>query len=148
MTLSPAVYSPLKQYGAGTTAKKVGVIGIGGLGHFALLFAKALGAEVTAISHTESKKEDAMKMGASHFLATHGDEKAFDAHKRTLDLIIATTNDSAMPLVSYLSVLSFPLSPPLTLSSPRYLSSPYSPFFLLTTTPCLVVLEAWRKLDP
>lgn len=51
------VYSPLVQYGAGTDeVKDVGVIGIGGLGHFALLFAKALGCKTTAISHSESKK--------------------------------------------------------------------------------------------
>jgi alcohol dehydrogenase (NADP+) len=57
------VYSPLTQYGAGKEAKDVGVIGIGGLGHFALIFAKALGANVTAISHSESKKEAAEKLG-------------------------------------------------------------------------------------
>ena len=58
------VYSPLTQYGAGTEGvKDVGVIGIGGLGHFAILFAKALGANVTAISHSESKKEAAEKLG-------------------------------------------------------------------------------------
>lgn len=75
---------PLKQYGAGTTAKDVGIVGIGGLGHFGLrkssfyahvaclvkaatdtyaaVFAKALGANVTAISHSESKKADAEKV--------------------------------------------------------------------------------------
>ncbi len=57
------VYSPLTQYGAGKEAKDVGVIGIGGLGHFAILFAKSLGANVTAISHSESKKEAAEKLG-------------------------------------------------------------------------------------
>ena len=61
------VYSPLTQYGAGTTAKDVGIIGIGGLGHFGLLFANALGANVTAISHSESKKEDALKMASRTF---------------------------------------------------------------------------------
>lgn len=87
------VYSPLKQYGAGTTAKDVGIIGIGGLvspfhtagpeslltlvmlfslqGHFGLLFAKAMGANVTAISHSENKKADAMAMGATTFIASH-----------------------------------------------------------------------------
>lgn len=87
------VYNPLVSNGAGPGVD-VGVIGIGGLGHFALLFAKALGANVTAISHSERKKEDAMKLGASKFIATHsGGEQDFAPHARSLDLIIATTND-------------------------------------------------------
>jgi hypothetical protein len=67
------VYNPLVSNGAGPGVD-VGVIGIGGLGHFALLFAKALGANVTAISHS-------------------GGEQDFAPHARSLDLIIATTND-------------------------------------------------------
>ena len=55
------VYSPLKRLGAGP-GKKVAVVGIGGLGHFALMLGKALGAEMTAISHSPRKKEDAMKV--------------------------------------------------------------------------------------
>ncbi|BGP52233.1 hypothetical protein JCM10450v2_008204 [Rhodotorula kratochvilovae] len=100
------VFSPLKQYGAGTTAKDVGIVGIGGLGHFGLLFAKALGANVTAISHSESKKADAEKMGASRFIATHsGKDDDFAPYKRSLDLIICTTNDTNMPILGYLSLL-------------------------------------------
>ncbi|GAA5877088.1 hypothetical protein JCM1840_005306 [Sporobolomyces johnsonii] len=99
------VYSPLTQYGAGKTAKDVGIIGIGGLGHFGLLFAKALGANVTAISHSESKKADAEKMGASRFIATHGKDTNFDQYKKSLDLIICTSNDEKMPLDLYLSFL-------------------------------------------
>ncbi|KAM0787138.1 hypothetical protein ACM66B_006389 [Microbotryomycetes sp. NB124-2] len=98
-------YSPLKRYGAGTTAKDVGIVGIGGLGHFGLLFAKAMGANVTAISHSESKKKDAEKMGASRFIATHGSDEAFKGHENSLDLIVATTNDAKMPLEGYLSLL-------------------------------------------
>ena len=48
---------------------------IGGLGHFGLMFAAALGAEVYAISTTESKKADAEKMGAKHFIAIKDDIK-------------------------------------------------------------------------
>jgi alcohol dehydrogenase (NADP+) len=80
------VFSPLKQEGAGP-GKTVGVIGIGGLGHFALLFAKALGAEVVAISHSESKKADAEKMGVSNFVATSKGKSVFKQHARTLDFI-------------------------------------------------------------
>ncbi|KAK8847355.1 hypothetical protein IAR55_005212 [Kwoniella newhampshirensis] len=100
------VFSPLKQYGAGTTAKDVGIIGIGGLGHFALIFAKALGANVTAISHSDHKKDDALKLGASDFLVTGDDvEDAVKGRERSLDLLICTSNDPSMPLNSYLSLL-------------------------------------------
>ena len=63
------------------------------LGHFGLLFAKALGANVTAISHSESKKADAEKMGATRFIATHeGKPENFKPYKRSLDLIVVTSN--------------------------------------------------------
>ena len=99
------VYSPLKKYGAGTTAKDVGIIGLGGLGHFGVLFAAHMGANVTVISHSHSKEEDAKKMGAKNFIATHGDGDVFKKNKRSLDLLICTTNDSEMPLQGYLSLL-------------------------------------------
>jgi alcohol dehydrogenase (NADP+) len=89
------VYSPLKQYGAGTSAKDVGVVGIGGLGHFALLFAKAMGANVTAITHSLSKDEDAKKMGASRVIHTGSDiSEAIKGQERSLDLIICSSSAS------------------------------------------------------
>jgi len=99
------VYSPLKDNGAGTTAKRVGIVGIGGLGHFGLMFAKALGAEVTAISHSDHKKADAMALGATHFIAT-GKEGWETENRRSLDLIVSTTNDSKMPIAKYLELLA------------------------------------------
>jgi alcohol dehydrogenase (NADP+) len=54
-------FSPLIRNGAGP-GKKVGIVGIGGLGHFGVLFAAALGAEVYAISHSSNKKADAIKV--------------------------------------------------------------------------------------
>ena len=80
------VYHPLKVQGA-APGKKVGIVGIGGLGHFGILFAKALGAEVVAISTSESKKEDAMKMGATKFIATNKGKSVFKENARTLDFI-------------------------------------------------------------
>ena len=89
------VYSPLVQYGAGKTAKDVGVVGLGGLGHFAVIFAKALGANVTVISHSDHKKEDAEKMGASTFISTGSNpSEAVKPHRRSLDLIISTSSTS------------------------------------------------------
>jgi hypothetical protein len=55
------VYSPMVRPGCGP-GKKVAVVGIGGLGHFALMFGKAMGAEMTAISHSPKKAADAKKV--------------------------------------------------------------------------------------
>lgn len=100
------VYSPLKRYGAGP-GKSVGVIGLGGLGHFAVLMGHEMGADITVISHSNSKEQDARKMGAKHFIATHDDDKVFtkEGNRRSLDLIICTTNDPKMPLQGYLQLL-------------------------------------------
>jgi alcohol dehydrogenase (NADP+) len=58
------VYSPMKRKGVGS-GKKVGIVGIGGLGHFGIMFAAAMGAEVYAISHSPSKEADARKVRCS-----------------------------------------------------------------------------------
>jgi alcohol dehydrogenase (NADP+) len=99
------VYSPLTRNGAGP-GKTVGIIGIGGLGHFGLLFAKALGADrVVAISRSSSKKEDAQKLGADHFIATNEDDKWAKNNSGTIDLIVCTVSSHDMPLESYLRLL-------------------------------------------
>jgi len=100
------VFTPLKQYGAGKKAKDVGIIGIGGLGHFALLFAKAMGANVTAITHSASKDEDAKKMGATTVIHTGDDTaKAIKGHERSLDLIVCSSNDPNMDLNTIVKLL-------------------------------------------
>jgi len=92
------VFTPLKKHGAGKTAKRVGVVGIGGLGHLAILFAKAMGAEVTAISRSTSKKDDAQALGATGYIASGDDlPAAFKPHSRTLDLIICTISTYICP---------------------------------------------------
>ena len=99
------VYSPLKKNGAGP-GKKIGIVGIGGLGHFGLLYAKALGAdEVVAISRKSEKKADAMKMGATRFIATDEDKDWATHNSRSLDLIVSTVSSPKMPLVEYLQLL-------------------------------------------
>jgi len=80
------VYSPLVRLGAGP-GKKVAIVGMGGLGHFAVLWSVALGAETYVLSHSPSKKDDALKMGAKEFVVTG--EK--DWHKKfpfTFDFIL------------------------------------------------------------
>ncbi len=99
------VYSPLKRNGAGP-GKKVGIVGFGGLGHFGLLFAKAMGAEkVVVISRTMAKKEDAMKMGADAFIAIDEEKDWATEHSRSVDLLISTVSSPNMPLQKYLQLL-------------------------------------------
>ena len=98
-------YSPLKKNGCGP-GKKVGIVGVGGLGHFGILYAKALGADsITAISRTSSKKEDALKLGADKYIATNEDESWNKQHARSLDLIVSTVSSPSMPLEKYLQLL-------------------------------------------
>ncbi len=62
-------YSPLRYVGAGK-GHKIGVVGLGGLGHMAVKFAVSFGAEVTMLSTSKSKEADARKLGAHHFALT------------------------------------------------------------------------------
>jgi len=69
MCAGVTVYSPLRTYAADHT-KKVAVIGVGGLGHLAIQFAHSLGCEVTALSSSPAKREQALAFGADHFIDT------------------------------------------------------------------------------
>lgn len=84
------LYSPLKHWKAGP-GKKVAIMGLGGLGHMGVKIARALGAEVTVLSHSEKKREDALKMGAHHFVSTH-DADVFTKYASRFDLIINTVS--------------------------------------------------------
>ncbi|MFZ0514029.1 MAG: zinc-binding dehydrogenase, partial [Candidatus Nitrosopolaris sp.] len=82
------MYSPLMHWKAGP-GKKVGIIGLGGLGHIAIKIADALGAEVIVLSHSLKKQEDAKRMGADNLYAT-SDPDTFIKLKGYFDLIINT----------------------------------------------------------
>ncbi|KAF8311287.1 NADPH-dependent alcohol dehydrogenase [Clavulina sp. PMI_390] len=98
------VYSPLVRNGAGP-GKKVGIVGIGGLGHYAVMFAKALGAEVYAFTHSKSKMDDLKKMGVDHIVDV-GDEDFEKPLSQALDLIISTRDVAeGFDLPKYLSML-------------------------------------------
>ncbi|KAK4124670.1 GroES-like protein [Parathielavia appendiculata] len=100
-------YTPLKHHGVGP-GKTVGIIGLGGLGHFGVMWAKALKADkVVVISRTSAKKEDALKMGADDFIATGEEADWAKKHASTLDVIVCTVSSSSMPLMQYLSLLRF-----------------------------------------
>jgi uncharacterized zinc-type alcohol dehydrogenase-like protein len=82
------LYSPLMHWKAGP-GKQVAIMGLGGLGHMGVKIARALGAEVTVLSHSDKKREDALRMGAHHFVSTK-DPKVFGQNADKFDLIINT----------------------------------------------------------
>jgi len=95
-------YAPLKRYGAGP-GTKVGVIGLGGLGHVAVKIASAMGAEVVVLSRTDAKKDDGLEFGADDYVATE-DRSATKPHRGTFDLILNTVGDG-VDLDAFLGLL-------------------------------------------
>jgi alcohol dehydrogenase (NADP+) len=85
-------YSPLRHWEAGP-GQQVAIVGLGGLGHMAVKFAKAMGAEVTVLSQTLSKQEDGLKLGADHYYAT-SDDATFEELAHRFDLIVNTVSAS------------------------------------------------------
>ncbi|WP_128893373.1 NAD(P)-dependent alcohol dehydrogenase [Erythrobacter sp. HKB08] len=81
-------YSPLRNWDVGP-GSKVAVAGLGGLGHMGVKFAVAMGAEVTVLSRSESKREDAKALGAHDFLITT-DKEAMKAKTGYFDLVLNT----------------------------------------------------------
>jgi len=81
-------YSPLRHWNAGP-GKRMGVVGLGGLGHMAVKLAHAMGAEVTLFTTSPGKEEDARRLGASHVVLSR-DPAAMAAQVRKFDLIINT----------------------------------------------------------
>ena len=84
------VYSPLRLHGINPSSR-VGVVGIGGLGHLAVQFARAFGAEVTAFSTSSGKEEEARALGAHRFVNTR-ESKAMKEVAGSLDFIVSTIN--------------------------------------------------------
>ena len=79
-------YSPLRTWNVGP-GSRVGVIGLGGLGHMAIKIAAAMGAHVTAISRSDKKKQQVLSYGAKDLLVS-SDEAAMQAHANQFDVII------------------------------------------------------------
>jgi uncharacterized zinc-type alcohol dehydrogenase-like protein len=82
---------------------KVGIIGVGGLGHLAIQFARAMGSEVTAFTSSLSKKEDALEMGATHVVQSN-DTHVLRQSTRSLDFILNTAT-ADLPWGAYLDML-------------------------------------------
>ncbi|RBP40471.1 putative zinc-type alcohol dehydrogenase-like protein [Roseimicrobium gellanilyticum] len=97
------VFNPIVQFGVRPT-DRVGVIGIGGLGHMAVQFLSKWGCEVFAFTSSDSKREEAMKMGA-HQIVNSRDEAQLKKIAGSLDFIISTVN-VAMPWDAILSSLA------------------------------------------
>lgn len=84
------LFSPLKHWNA-KAGKKVGIIGLGGLGHMGVKLAAAMGADVTVFSHSPSKKDDALRMGAKEFVVVK-DKSDLANEAKKYDLIINTVS--------------------------------------------------------
>jgi uncharacterized zinc-type alcohol dehydrogenase-like protein len=84
------VYNPLRSHGVNPSSR-VGIVGIGGLGHIALQFARVFGAEVTAFSTSAAKEEEARALGAHGFVNTR-ESKAMREVAGKFDFILTTIN--------------------------------------------------------
>jgi uncharacterized zinc-type alcohol dehydrogenase-like protein len=84
------VYNPIRNHGVNPSSR-VGIIGIGGLGHMAIQFARAFGADVTAFSTSADKEEEARALGAHRFVNSR-ESKALKEVAGTLDFILSTIN--------------------------------------------------------
>jgi alcohol dehydrogenase (NADP+) len=96
-------FQPMRQWGV-RAGSRVAVVGLGGLGHLAVRFAAALGAEVTVLSQSLKKREDALRLGASHYYAT-SDPSTFASLADTFDLIVNTVSEP-VPVDAYLALLA------------------------------------------
>jgi alcohol/geraniol dehydrogenase (NADP+) len=96
------VYAPLRRHGVGP-GSRVAVVGIGGLGHLALLMLRAFGCEVTAFSTSPNKRDEVLAMGAHHFAASN-DPRAVLEHANRFDLVLSTVH-ARLDWTTYLRTL-------------------------------------------
>jgi uncharacterized zinc-type alcohol dehydrogenase-like protein len=95
-------YSPLRHWNVGP-GSRVGVVGMGGLGHMAVKLAAAMGAEVTVLSQSLKKMEDGLRLGAKNYYAT-SDTDTFKKLRNSFDIILNTVS-ADLPLGLYLDTL-------------------------------------------
>lgn len=129
-------YSPLRTWNVGP-GSRVGVVGLGGLGHMAVKLAAAMGAEVTVMSRSSDKRADALALGADKLLVS-SDEKAMADAASSFELIIDTVPvkhdlnpylplldvDGTLVLVGQVGPLNEPSTVPLLLGRRRIAGSP------------------------
>jgi len=97
------VYSPLRRWNVGS-GTRLAIVGLGGLGHLAVRFAKAMGAEVTVLSQSLKKKEDGLRLGADHYYAT-SDPDTFTKLAGSFDVVLNTVS-AKLDLGDYLGLLA------------------------------------------
>jgi D-arabinose 1-dehydrogenase-like Zn-dependent alcohol dehydrogenase len=102
MCAGVTLYSPLKYYGA-RPGMKIGIIGIGGLGHLGIQYGVAMGCKVTAISSKLSKSELAYKLGATDFIVSSNSQ--LNQHMNEFDMILSTIYYDGMDLELYFNLL-------------------------------------------
>lgn len=95
-------YSPLRRYKVGP-GKRVGIIGLGGLGHMGVKFAVAMGADVTVFSTSPAKEQDAKRLGAHHFVVTK-DPRILEPLANQFDFILDAVSAQHDPNI-YLNLL-------------------------------------------
>jgi uncharacterized zinc-type alcohol dehydrogenase-like protein len=96
-------YSPLRHWGAGK-GKKVGIVGLGGLGHVGVKLADALGAHVVAFTTSPDKKEDALRLGADEVVVSRNANE-MEKHAGSFDFVLDTVS-AAHDINSYLALLA------------------------------------------
>jgi uncharacterized zinc-type alcohol dehydrogenase-like protein len=117
------LYNPLRKWLVGP-GMKVGVMGLGGLGHMGVKLAVAMGADVTMISHSQSKEEDAMTLGAHHFLYS-GDDAQMKAARNSFDVVVnaVSADIDVVPYINLLGldgVMALVGAPPKPMSIPAF----------------------------
>ncbi|KAJ2799222.1 hypothetical protein H4R21_003626 [Coemansia helicoidea] len=105
MCAGTTVFAPMLRQGV-KKGDRVGVIGIGGLGHLALQYARALGAEVYAISHSPRKRDTCLELGASHFVDSSNKEQTAGL-ARKLNFLFVTSNSRSNQYNEYLNWMDF-----------------------------------------
>ena len=95
-------YSPLRHWKVGK-GHKVGIVGLGGLGHMGVKLAHALGADVTLFTTSPNKKDDAKRLGAQHVIISK-DQAEMEKHVRSFDFILDTVS-AEHDLNAYLNLL-------------------------------------------
>jgi uncharacterized zinc-type alcohol dehydrogenase-like protein len=96
------LYSPIKHWKT-SPGMNVAIMGLGGLGHMGVKFASAMGAHVTVLSHSPSKKADALALGANDFVATN-DPENLKQYEKKFDLILNTIS-AEIVIDDYLKLL-------------------------------------------
>ncbi|KAJ2232818.1 hypothetical protein H4R99_008233 [Coemansia sp. RSA 1722] len=105
MCAGATVFAPMLRKGV-KKGDRVGIIGIGGLGHLAIQYASALGAEVVAFSHSPNKRDQCLELGASIFVNTANKEEV-DAIRGTLQYLFVTSNSNASEYGNLISWMDY-----------------------------------------